>query len=131
MKELYELGGRTFLVLNLAPVGCYPAILVELKHNSSDIDEFGCLVSYNKAVMDYNTMLKNELSKTGKLLLNASVIYVNTHDVLLELFQHPTIHGIAFSMNKIVVMFCYVMFFFFFFFVSGSWIFAIVHFLLA
>lgn len=127
MKELYELGGRTFLVLNLAPVGCYPAILVELKHNSSDIDEFGCLVSYNKAVMDYNTMLKNELSKTRKLLPNASVIYVNTHDVLLGLFQHPTIHGIAFSMNKIVVIFCVFVFFFF----SGFWIFAIVDFLLA
>lgn len=100
LKELYELGGHTFLVLNLAPVGCYPALLVQLKHNSSDIDEFGCLVSYNKAVVDYNNMLKEALSQTRKLLPDASVIYVNTHDVLLELFQHPTLHGIACSMKN-------------------------------
>ena len=112
MKGLHELGGRTFLVLNLAPVGCYPALLVELKKNSSDIDEFGCLVSYNKAVMDYNSMLKKELSKTRKLLPDASVIYVNTHDVLLELFQHPTLHGIAFTMKTGKKK----LFFFFFFF---------------
>lgn len=97
LKELYELGCRAFLVLNLEPVGCYPALLVQLKHNNSDIDEFGCLVSYNKAVVDYNNMLKEALSQTRKLLPDASVIYVNTHDVLLELFQHPTLHGIAFS----------------------------------
>lgn len=97
IKELYELGGHTFLVLNLAPVGCYPALLAQLKHNSSDIDEFGCLVSYNRAVVDYNNMLKEALSQTRKLLPDASVIYVNTHDVLLKLFQHPTLHGLKYS----------------------------------
>lgn len=81
------------MVLNLAPVGCYPAFLVELPHNSSDIDEFGCLIPYNKAVVDYNKMLKETLRQTRESLSDASVIYVDTHTVLLELFQHPTSHG--------------------------------------
>ncbi|ESW27869.1 hypothetical protein PHAVU_003G239200 [Phaseolus vulgaris] len=97
IKELYNLGGRTFLVLNLAPVGCYPSFLVLLPHNSSDIDQFGCLVSYNNAVREYNTMLKQSLREVRESLSDASVIYVDTHTVLLELFQHPTSHGLKYG----------------------------------
>lgn len=81
------------MVLNLAPVGCYPAFLVQLPHDSSDLDEFGCMVSYNNAVVDYNNMVKETLTQTRESLSDASVIYVDTYTVLLELFQHPTFHG--------------------------------------
>ncbi|KAJ1414681.1 SGNH hydrolase superfamily [Sesbania bispinosa] len=97
IKELYNLGGRTFMVLNLAPVGCYPSFLVELPHDSSDLDDFGCMVSYNNAVVDYNNMLKQTLTQTRQSLSDASVIYVDTHSVLLELFQHPTSHGLQYG----------------------------------
>ncbi|KAK3024238.1 hypothetical protein RJ639_043614 [Escallonia herrerae] len=97
IKELYGLGGRTFLVLNLAPIGCYPSFLVQLPHGSSDIDEFGCMMSYNNAVVDYNNMLKEALRQTRQQLTDANVIYVDTHAVLLELFQHPTSHGLQFG----------------------------------
>ncbi|XP_060218488.1 GDSL esterase/lipase At4g01130 [Lycium barbarum] len=97
IKEIYALGGRTFWVLNLAPIGCYPAFLVELPHNTSDIDQFGCLISYNNAVVDYNNMLKTTLAKTRKELADANVVYVDTHAVLLELFQHPTSHGLRYG----------------------------------
>ena len=94
MKELYALGGRAFLVLNLAPIGCYPAFLVQLHHSTSDIDASGCLISYNKAVVDYNNMLKKALSQARMALPEASLIYVDIHAILLELFQHPSSHGI-------------------------------------
>ena len=81
------------MVLNLAPVGCYPSFLLELPHDSSDLDEFGCMVSLNNAVVDYNNMLKETLKQTRESLSDASVIYADTHTVLLELFQHPTSHG--------------------------------------
>ncbi|XP_009788631.1 GDSL esterase/lipase At4g01130-like [Nicotiana sylvestris] len=97
IKEIYGLGGRTFLVLNLAPIGCYPMFLVELPHESSDIDQFGCMISYNNAVVDYNNMLKEALTQTRKQLSDANVVYVDTHSVLLELFQHPTSHGLKYG----------------------------------
>ncbi|CAN4097514.1 unnamed protein product [Withania somnifera] len=99
IKEIYGLGGRTFLVLNLAPIGCYPAFLVALPRESSDIDKFGCLKSYNDAVVDYNNLLKDALEQTRKDLSDANVVYVDTHAVLLELFQHPTSHGLKYG-NK-------------------------------
>ncbi|KAL3517245.1 hypothetical protein ACH5RR_024147 [Cinchona calisaya] len=97
IKDLYALGGRTFLVLNLAPIGCYPAFLMELPHDSSDTDEFGCLISYNNAVVDYNNMLKGALRNIRKDLPKASVVYVDSHAVLLELFRHPKSHGLKYG----------------------------------
>ena len=81
------------MVFNLAPVGCYPGFLVELPHDASDIDEYGCMISYNNAVNDYNKLLKETLRQTRENLLGASLIYVDTHTALLELFRHPTSHG--------------------------------------
>ncbi|RZC22481.1 GDSL esterase/lipase At4g01130-like isoform X2 [Glycine soja] len=63
IKELYNLGGRTFMVLNLAPVGCYPAFLVEFPHDSSNIDDFGCLISYNNA--GFNMVQKRVVDTEG------------------------------------------------------------------
>lgn len=97
IKELYNIGGRTFWVLNLAPIGCYPAFLVELPHESSDLDEFGCMISYNNAVRDYNNMLKEAIQQTRISLLDASIIYVDTHSVLLDLFQHPTSYELQYG----------------------------------
>lgn len=97
IKDLYELGGRSFLVLNLAPIGCYPAFLVQLPHDKSDIDRFGCLSSYNKAVVDYNKLLQEALRQSRRNLPNASLIYVDTHSILLDLFQHPKSHGLKYG----------------------------------
>ncbi|CAH2069261.1 unnamed protein product [Thlaspi arvense] len=93
IKEIHGIGGRTFLVLNLAPVGCYPAILTGYTHNVSDLDQFGCLISVNKAVKYYNALLKKTLSETRTELKNTTIIYLDTHKVLLDLFQHPKSYG--------------------------------------
>jgi len=93
-QELYDIGGgRTFFVMNLAPIGCYPAFITELPHDSSDVDSYGCMISYNNAVVDYNNLLKETLGQIRGQLPDASVIYVDTHSVKLQLYQHPKDHG--------------------------------------
>ncbi|KAG2331153.1 hypothetical protein Bca52824_002333 [Brassica carinata] len=93
IKEIYGIGGRTFFVLNLAPVGCYPAILTGYTHSDSDLDKFGCLIPVNKAVEYYNSLLKKTLSETRTELKNATIIYLDTDKTLLDLFQHPKSYG--------------------------------------
>ncbi|KAL6126268.1 hypothetical protein ACLB2K_074319 [Fragaria x ananassa] len=95
IKELYALGGRAFLVLNLAPVGCYPSFLEGLP--LSELDAFGCSISYNNAVQDYNNMLRETLAQTRASLQSASLIYVDSSSALLELFRHPTNHGLKYG----------------------------------
>ncbi|KAI3681839.1 hypothetical protein L6452_36644 [Arctium lappa] len=97
IKELYGLGGRTFFVQNLAPIGCYPSFLVQLPHDDNDTDEFGCMISYNNAVVEYNNMLHDALNQTRKELSDANVIYVDSHKALLELFHHPASHGLKYG----------------------------------
>jgi len=82
------------MVFNLGPVGCYPGYLVELPHASSfDFDEFGCMISYQNVVNYYNKLLKWTLSQTRERLADVSLIHVDTHSALLELFHHPTLYG--------------------------------------
>ncbi|KAL8499762.1 hypothetical protein ACS0TY_019653 [Phlomoides rotata] len=94
-KEIYTLGGRTFLVFNLAPLGCYPFRLSKAPSNSSDKDSAGCLTSDNSAVDEYNTMLKAALSEQARKQLpaDAKVILVDSHAVLLRVFNNPTFYG--------------------------------------
>ncbi|KAJ6686480.1 ZINC FINGER FYVE DOMAIN CONTAINING PROTEIN [Salix purpurea] len=74
-------GERTFLVVNVAPIGYYLAFLFELPHKSSDIHAFGCLISYNKAVMDCNNMLKTAPSQTRMAFPKASLVFVAHFDL--------------------------------------------------
>ncbi|XP_039123839.1 GDSL esterase/lipase At4g01130-like [Dioscorea cayenensis subsp. rotundata] len=98
IEELYnELGGRTFMVFNMAPIGCYPAFLTYLPHNNSDLDMYGCMISYNNEAQNYNKMLKEKLSETRNLLPDATIVYVDTHSIKLDLFQHPKDHGLVYG----------------------------------
>ncbi|KAL3622195.1 hypothetical protein CASFOL_033606 [Castilleja foliolosa] len=94
VKEIYNMGGRTFMVHNIGPVGCYPAFIVQFPHQSSDFDSSGCLGSYNNAVNEYNSMLKDALSQARQELTDANIIYVDAYSVMLDLFQNPTNHGL-------------------------------------
>lgn len=82
------------MVFNLAPIGCFPAFLSELPHNDSDLDVHGCMTSYNNAVAEYNDLLNNTLQFMRSALPAATVVYVDTHSVKLELFRNPTGHGL-------------------------------------
>ncbi|KAL5718817.1 hypothetical protein ACHQM5_011683 [Ranunculus cassubicifolius] len=97
IRDIYNIGGRTFFVQNLAPIGCYPAFLTELPHTPSDLDEHGCMASYNNEVVNYNNMLKDVLTQTRKNLSDSSIIYVDTHSIILELFRNPKDHGLEYG----------------------------------
>uniref|UniRef100_A0ACD5XVU8 Uncharacterized protein n=1 Tax=Avena sativa TaxID=4498 RepID=A0ACD5XVU8_AVESA len=97
IQDLYSIGARKFMVFNMAPIGCYPAFLVELPHNGNDLDEYGCMTSYNTAVVYYNELLNNSLSEDRKTMQDASIVYVDKYSIMLELFRHPEAHGLKYT----------------------------------
>ncbi|VAI82788.1 unnamed protein product [Triticum turgidum subsp. durum] len=97
IQDLHSIGARKFMVFNMAPIGCYPAFLVELPHSSNDLDEYGCMASYNSAVVYYNELLNNSLAEVRKTLQNASIVYVDKYSAMLELFRHPEDHGLKYG----------------------------------
>ncbi|KAF8698175.1 hypothetical protein HU200_035692 [Digitaria exilis] len=97
IQDLYNIGARNFMVFNMAPIGCYPAFLTELPHSSNDLDEFGCMKTYSSGVVYYNELLKNILAEVRKKMQDASIVYVDKHTVMLELFRHPHAHGLKYG----------------------------------
>ncbi|KAK6918270.1 GDSL lipase/esterase, partial [Dillenia turbinata] len=97
LKELYALGGRTFWVLNVLPLGCSPSILLWLPENSTDLDSFGCSVTYNKKTEEFNKIMKEAITQTRQSLPKAHIIHVDIYSALLELFRHPTEHGLKYG----------------------------------
>ncbi|TVU12442.1 hypothetical protein EJB05_46090, partial [Eragrostis curvula] len=96
-QDLYNIGARNFMVFNMAPIGCYPAFLTELPHSSNDLDEYGCMKTYNSGVTYYNELLKNSLAEVRKKLHDSSIVYVDKYSVILELFRHPNAHGLKYG----------------------------------
>ncbi|CAN6165015.1 unnamed protein product [Urochloa humidicola] len=97
IQDLYNMGARNFMVFNMAPIGCYPAFLTQLPHTSKDLDEFGCMETYNSGVTYYNELLNTSLGEVRKKLQDASIVYVDKHTVTLELFRHPDAHGLKYG----------------------------------
>ncbi|CAN6179238.1 unnamed protein product [Urochloa humidicola] len=97
IQDLYNMGARNFMVFNMAPIGCYPAFLTQLPHTSKDLDESGCMETYNSGVTYYNELLNTSLGEVRKKLQDASIVYVDKHTVTLELFRHPDAHGLKYG----------------------------------
>ncbi|KAL2480264.1 GDSL esterase/lipase [Abeliophyllum distichum] len=55
------------------------------------------MISYNNVVVEYNDLFNVAMEQTRKDLLNANVIYVDIHTMMLDLFQHPTSHGLKYG----------------------------------
>lgn len=57
VKNLYEEGGRKFLVVGIAADGCIPLFLTLLPSAPEDLDSLGCIKSVNDYVRYHNEML--------------------------------------------------------------------------
>ncbi|GLJ30084.1 hypothetical protein SUGI_0594900 [Cryptomeria japonica] len=91
VQALYDEGARTVLVKDVAPQGCGSFWLTYFY--PSDFDQNGCSTSYNDAVLFYNRVLRTQLAKLRRKLSDASIIYVNTYDIVYDFFSNPSKHG--------------------------------------
>jgi len=93
VQALYNEGARTILVRDVQPQGCGPFWLTYFSHTSNDFDQHGCSISYNDAVLHFNTILRYQLSSVRKQLTDANIIYVKTYDIIYDFFANPSKYG--------------------------------------
>eukprot|EP01018_Ginkgo_biloba_P002411 Gb_23543 [translate_table: standard] len=93
VKELYNEGARTILVRDVGPQGCQPFWLTFFSHSYNDFDKHGCSISYNGAVKFYNRLLRAEVLKLRNQLKGATIVYVNTYDILYDFIASPSKYG--------------------------------------
>lgn len=94
---LYTGGARFFMISSMGPLGCYPAYLSLIQHNTSDLDTNGCLTSFNQVVASFNEMLKNKAFLLQTQLYGASIIYVDTNAIKYELWANGGANGFQFT----------------------------------
>eukprot|EP01018_Ginkgo_biloba_P001294 Gb_16058 [translate_table: standard] len=93
VQALYNEGARTILVRDVGPQGCQPFWLTYFSHSADDFDENGCSISYNDAVRFYNRLLRGQLTLLRTDLKDATIIYVNTYDIVYDFFANPSKYG--------------------------------------
>nr|XP_012570621.1 uncharacterized protein LOC101514585 [Cicer arietinum] len=91
IKNIYNLGARSFWIHNTGPSGCTPETLVRFPE--AILDSYGCAIQYNEVCQHFNLKLKKALSLLRKVLPLAAITYVDIYTAKLNLFIDPKKYG--------------------------------------
>ncbi|CAH8381971.1 unnamed protein product [Eruca vesicaria subsp. sativa] len=91
IKRLYDEGGRRFWIHNTGPLGCLPQKLSMVQ--SKDLDQHGCLASYNSAAKLFNQMLDHMCEKLRIELRDATIIYIDIYAIKYSLIANSKTYG--------------------------------------
>ncbi|KAK4572821.1 hypothetical protein RGQ29_031013 [Quercus rubra] len=91
VKNIYNLGARSFWIHNTGPIGCLPYILANFP--SAQRDSYGCAKSYNDVAQYFNHNLKEAIVQLRKELPLAAITYVDIYSVKYSLFTKPKEYG--------------------------------------
>ncbi|KAH9297686.1 hypothetical protein KI387_029368, partial [Taxus chinensis] len=87
--RLYNLGARKYIVSGIGPLGCIPYQL----SNAGSVDG-ECIASTNKLVLSFNTRLKDLINNLNSKLPMATIVYLNTYNVVSEIIQNYQNYGL-------------------------------------
>lgn len=93
VKNVYDLGGRSFWIHNTGPVGCLAYVLDRVPITPGQVDKVGCAAPFNEVAKYYNLKLKEAVVELRKKLPSAALTYVDVYSLKYELFSHATKHG--------------------------------------
>ncbi|XP_019455186.1 PREDICTED: esterase-like [Lupinus angustifolius] len=91
VKNIYNLGARSFWIHNTGPLGCLSLFLT--KFPSAEKDEYGCAKANNEVAQYFNQQLKEALAQLRKEFPDAAITYVDIYSAKLSLFQDPKKYG--------------------------------------
>ncbi|XP_050251220.1 esterase-like isoform X3 [Quercus robur] len=91
VKNIYNLGARSFWIHNTGPIGCLPLILATFL--SAQRDSYGCAKPYNDVAQYFNHKLKEAIVQLRKDLPLAAITYVDIYSVKYSLYSKPKEYG--------------------------------------
>ncbi|XP_024024014.1 GDSL esterase/lipase At5g14450 [Morus notabilis] len=87
VKELYQLGARTFWIHNTGPIGCLPYSVIHFPPKRENMDKNGCVKSQNEVAMEFNRLLKQRVSQLRVELPDAVLTYVDIYSAKYSLIS--------------------------------------------
>lgn len=93
IERLYQLGARIFWVHNTGPLGCLPFVVMKYPSKPENLDETGCIKSYNEVAQEFNRQLKNRIDKLRIKLQDFLLVYVDTYSAKYSLISDAKQNG--------------------------------------
>ncbi|XP_015886206.3 GDSL esterase/lipase At1g29670 [Ziziphus jujuba] len=87
IKRLYSLGGRTFIVISINPIGCSPMIKINKPTQS------GCVEEMNRAAQLFNRQLMSFVDSSKQEMPFSTLVFVNSYQILNDILQNPSSQG--------------------------------------
>ncbi|KAM5567890.1 GDSL esterase/lipase [Rosa sericea] len=95
IEQLYQQGGRIFWIHNTGPLGCLPLCLAHNQPEPGDLDQNGCLKSYNEVAQEFNRQLKERVLNLRVKLSDAVLTYVDLYTAKYTLISETEKHGFS------------------------------------
>lgn len=92
LQKLYQEGARKFWIHNTGPIGCLP-YMVMYHSKANEVDEIGCIKSYNEVAQEFNKQLKYRTDQLSCDLQGVEVTYVDIYSAKYTLIKEATNHG--------------------------------------
>ncbi|KAH9297650.1 hypothetical protein KI387_029332, partial [Taxus chinensis] len=90
LETLIQENGKKFLVPGNLPIGCSPSYLATHPSNSSsDFDDIGCLVKFNKFSQYGNHLLKIMLQDVQRDHPEVSIVYADNYSAAMKILRNP------------------------------------------
>ncbi|KAF6174103.1 hypothetical protein GIB67_020285 [Kingdonia uniflora] len=86
IKELYDLGCRTFALPGLSPIGCLP---IQMTANFENPSARTCLEEQNAHARSYNSKLEKLLPEIQVSLSGSKFIYASLYDPIIDVINNP------------------------------------------
>lgn len=91
-KEVIELGATQIVIPGNFPIGCSPSYL-SLFAASDDLDDRGCLRSYNAFAQHHNEQLQAAIDGLRKANTDVTVVYADYYGAFMHLLDHASLLG--------------------------------------
>ena len=101
-QTLYTNGSKNFWIHGTGALGCLPQKLAIPRKNDSDLDQYGCLKTYNRAAVAFNTVLGSLCDELSAQMKDATVVYTDLFPIKYDLVANHTKYGklICYSLHS-------------------------------
>ncbi|CAO2192528.1 unnamed protein product [Urochloa humidicola] len=93
VQTLYSNGSRNFWIHGTGALGCLPQKLSIPRKNDSDLDQYGCLKTYNRAAVAFNTALASLCDQLSAQMDDATIVYTDLFPIKYDLIANHTKYG--------------------------------------
>eukprot|EP00249_Psilotum_nudum_P032099 c47258_g1_i1 orf=287-1522(+) len=95
IKDLYNLGARNIIMMNLTPLGCAPSLLSN-EAIQSEYDECGCKLVFNNILSLHNKHLEQLLETLQTQLPLSNLVVFDAYSIMLDGYCNPSKYGIKY-----------------------------------